>query len=87
MSTSEIGKRLRQAFQIDELSPEEYAGRFSHGILCLGIRFDQHKDPELEEWVTRLRSILDDEEKLNRLRQKYLSPEELKAIADEGEFD
>ncbi len=75
-----IAKSLREDYMIDTMSPEEYAGRYSHGMLCFGLHTINYDDPELEDWLTRLAHILRDEEHVEKLREKYLSPDELAKI-------
>ena len=77
---TKMARWIRRALSVDELSPEEYAARYSHTITCLGFRYEDHLDDELEVWLSELRSILDDEQRLQSLRKQFLSANELKQV-------
>lgn len=78
--STKMSKWIRETLMVDEITPEEYAGRFSHTLVCLGFQYTDHQDDELEEWLCELRSILDDPSRLGELRRQYLTTEEIEAI-------
>lgn len=70
MSSAIRAEGLRKAFQIEKMTPEEFAGRYSH--LIGGSQFDlsYHNDPELHEWLEQYRKILSDQRLLRALRKR-----------------
>ncbi len=63
-----------------QLSPEEYAARNAHNWASFSLHRFLYQDPVLGGWVRRLGEILQDEEELERCRQRFLTPEELAAV-------
>ena len=63
------------------LSPEEFAARRAHGILCFGMDGHRYADPAVDAWVLRLGDILfrrNGAPTVTELREKYLTPEEIR---------
>lgn len=76
MSTWERADGLRKAFQIEKMTPEEFAGRYSHFIGSSEFDLSHHQDSELHEWLERYREILKDQRLLRSLRKRFQeSPE------------
>lgn len=71
MSVSLRAEGLRKAFQIEEMTPEEFAGRYSHLIGSSQFEFSHHEDPELHEWLERYGEILKDQSLLKSLRKAF----------------
>lgn len=73
------------------LSPEEFAARNSHTILCFSLDECRYADPALDAWISRLGSILfhrNGAPTVTELRERLLSPEERSRaeVADQEEF-
>jgi hypothetical protein len=62
------------------LSPEEYAARHAHEWGCFSFHKYRFRDPALGAWIRRLGEILDDEEEIQRCRERFLTPEELAEV-------
>lgn len=62
------------------LSPEEYAARRGHLWLCFSYHRYRYRDPVLGAWVKRVGELLFDEDELDRLRKRLLTPEELAEV-------
>jgi hypothetical protein len=80
MESSSLAEWLRQTFHIDEMSPEEFAGRHSHEVMCMGFELSHHKDPEIDAWFTRLKEIVSDYARITELRKQYLNPKQLRFL-------
>jgi hypothetical protein len=80
-------EQARRMFPFRELSPEQYAARYAHKILCSS--FDQYRypDPVLETWIDELHRLLLSSTELERCRRLHLSPAEYADIADSAERD
>jgi hypothetical protein len=60
-------------------SPEEFAGRFAHGILCFSMDGYRYSDAAVDAWIARLGDILfrrNGAPTVGELRERYLTPEE-----------
>lgn len=84
MDDSRIQK-LRKTLRIDEYSPEEWAARRSHRLLCFSNVVPREQDPELHDWLERLLEITGDEARLESVRRTHLSAEEFAALERELE--
>jgi hypothetical protein len=65
------------------LSPEEYAARYSHGILCFSLGDLRYADSALDSWMQRFNDILTQQNgapTIDELREKLLTPEERQHI-------
>ncbi len=61
------------------LSPEEFAARSSHTILCFSLDECRYADPALDAWISRLGAILfqrNGAPTVTEFRERILSPEE-----------
>ncbi|HET8578010.1 MAG TPA: hypothetical protein VFO18_13000 [Methylomirabilota bacterium] len=61
------------------LSPEEFAARYAHTILCFSLDEVRYADPALDRWIGRLGDILfhrNGAPTVDELRERLLSPEE-----------
>jgi hypothetical protein len=70
-----------------EMSPDEYAARFSHEFLCFSFDEYRYSRPDLTAWVQRLGDIFfkrNDAPTLRQVRERYLTPEEM-AVAEARE--
>ena len=62
-------------------SPEEYAARCAHQILCFSMDDCRYQDPVVDAWISRLGDILfrrNGVPSIDELRQQYLTPEEIR---------
>ena len=66
------------------LTPEEYAARWSHTILCFSFDNYSYRDPKLDAWIQEFAAIMRTPGRVDECRQKYLSPEEMAAIASDS---
>ncbi len=74
---------VRQVFDLS-MSPEEFAARHSHRILCSSFDEYEYSDPIVDRWIRRFHFIvLRSPELLQFYRQQYLTAEEIAAIEDE----
>jgi hypothetical protein len=61
------------------LSPEEFAARYAHTILCFSLDDVRYVDPALDHWIGRLGDILfrrNGAPTVDELRARLLSPAE-----------
>lgn len=77
---------IKEIYPIDEMSPEEYAGRHSHELISLGLFSLEHDDSSVEAWHSRLVDVLNDKDLLDQLREQYLSPELCREVR-QGRFE
>jgi hypothetical protein len=78
-SRAEMAQRMFN----EGLSPEEYAARHSHWILCFSLGDLRYSGPALDAWVQRFNDILSQQNgapKIEDLREKLLTPEERQNI-------
>ncbi len=73
------------------LSPEEFAARRSHTILCFSLDEYRYADPALDAWISRLGDIFfhrNGAPTIPELRERLLSPDERFRIeaAEQEEF-
>lgn len=68
----------RQFFSDADLqgSPEEYAARNAHNIMCFSFHEYRFRDPALAAWIRRLHEILVTQGEVELCRQQFLSKEE-----------
>ena len=60
------------------MSAEEFAARHAHDFGCFGLhRLYRFANEKFNEWIQEFGAILEDEERLERCRLQYLTPEEL----------
>ena len=74
-------------FFAEGLSPEEVAARNAHAVACFSLDEIRYADPELDAWIQRLGDILsgrDGAPTVAQLRERYLTPDEIAAIARDG---
>ncbi len=91
LASQEAEEELLEKFPLD-MSPEEYVARHSHrwgtdGSVIASFRY---RDSRLDIWIRRFHEILS---KVNgaatvrELRERFLSPEEIKEVEQaEGDF-
>ena len=75
--------RIREAikqFPYKSISAEEYAAREGHRWLCFSFGEYIYPNKELNEWIHTLDDIFFTQGKLNELRLKYLTTDEIKKI-------
>jgi hypothetical protein len=70
-------------FPFRELSPEQFAARWSHTILLSS--FDQYRYPDMamESWIDELHRLLRSPAELERCRRAHLSAEDYAAVQDD----
>jgi hypothetical protein len=76
----------RQIF-VTTITPEEYAARYAHTIMCSSFDDFRYSDPRFDSWIQELHVILRSPGKVDECRQKYLTPEELTAIQEQIQSD
>ena len=69
----------KEYFKHRDYSPELWAAKFGHLILCGDYRLHIYKDKEFEKWVHELFRILHSED-IQEIRQKLLTKEEIQEI-------
>ena len=74
-----LAKLLREIYEVDEMSPEEFAARNAHTIMMFASHLE-HGDPELASWFLQVEQILDNKELLQQAREEYLTSVEIQAI-------
>ena len=65
------------------MSPEEYAARESHTIMCFGLHEFRFRDAKLDQWIQRLGEILTTPGLRDDYRRQFLTPEEYERILTE----
>jgi hypothetical protein len=78
-----------QLFQRLELTPEEFAARHGHKLATFNFHTHHYQRPGMNEWVQELAEVFlapGLPERLRSLREKYLTPEEIRQ-AEEFERD
>jgi hypothetical protein len=84
LQREETAKQLFSKYKT--MSPEEWAARYSHTVLCSSFDNYRYRDPELHEWIHKLHRILrDDSNQIEAYRQKYLTEEERRRINERGD--
>src|SRR5262245_42248591 len=68
-----------------ELSPEEFAARHGHEFAMFPFHQNRYQRPGMTEWVQQLAQVffapgLPD--RLRRLRERYLTPEEIERVEE-----
>lgn len=79
-------EKLAQSLFSEGLSPEEFAARYSHGILCFSLGELRYADPSLDAWIQRFADILHHQNgapTVDELRDKLLTAEERARIKQE----
>jgi hypothetical protein len=74
---------VRKLHPYREMTPEEFAARFSQEIACFSWHTYRFSDPELDAWITRLSQILFQEPgapSIESLREQFLTPQEIEAV-------
>jgi hypothetical protein len=67
------------------MSPEEWAARFSHQVICSDFDSYRYRDPVLHEWIQKLHGILlEGSAQIDSYRRQYLSEEERLRIEKDG---
>ena len=66
------------------LSAEEWAARYAHTVGASSLDQYRYADPELDEWIQRLHSVLWSPELLKRFREELLTPDERERIEREA---
>lgn len=65
------------------MSPQEWAARFSHGVLCSSFDDYRYRDEALGRWIAELHQIWRTPGALRACRERFLSPDEIKRVEDE----
>ena len=82
--------QMAQQMFSEGTSPEEYAARNAHSIMCFSLDDIRYADPALDAWIQRLGDILFQREgapKLADLHARYLTPQErLEAEREREDF-
>lgn len=79
---------VQTEFPIGRMSPEEYAAREAHSILCFSASEQRYRDSDVEAWMARLGDILfkrNGAPSLDELRASHLTNDERARIASEIE--
>lgn len=71
-------KRFRE--KVGKMSPEEWAARNGHRLGNFGFAAYRYADPELDDFIQRLRAALSS---IEEHRQRFLTQEERDQIAKE----
>ena len=73
----------QQFFSPEDLrmSPEEYVARHAHSLGCFSFHLYHYRNPALGAWVRGVAEILSTEGEIERCRERFLSTEELAAVA------
>ncbi len=73
---------VHQFFSADELRlpPEEYVARHAHLLGNFSFHLFRYDDPALAAWLGRIAQLLRDDAEIERCRQRYLTPTELKEM-------
>ena len=82
----DIVNDAEKLFPYKEMSAEEYAAREGHGWACFSYDQFIYQNNELNEWIHTLGDIFATPGRMKEIRQKYLTPEEIKK-AEEYEND
>ena len=72
------------------LSPEEFAARHAHTVLCFSLDECRDTDPALDAWIARLGDTFFRRRgapTLSELRARFLSPGERLRVEQEGAAD
>ena len=72
----------KKLFPYNDISAEEYAAREAHTWWCFSFDKYIYPDEKLNEWIHSLGDIFYTPRKVQELRLKYLTPEEIKNIED-----
>ncbi len=79
-----VGDRLREAYPVEALTPEEYVGRYSHASSSLRFHSQlHHGDRTLQNWFCRVIDFLDDYDQADKLRHICLSSSELAQVEEQ----
>jgi hypothetical protein len=69
------------------MSPEEYAARYSADWFCFSFHRYYYRDPQLDEWIQRLGAIFSNPELLAKCQAEILSVKQLSAVKKRLEKD
>lgn len=67
-------------FDYTTMTPERYAARWSHTILCSSFDEYRYPDPALTAWIDELHRILRTPGESERCRREHLTTEEYAAV-------
>jgi hypothetical protein len=83
-----LEERAKSLFDISK-EPEEWAARFAHTLGCSSFDSYTYRDKKLEKWIYTLHKILslNSKIKLEELRVKYLTEDEIKRIEKQENLD
>lgn len=62
----------------ERMSPEEWAARFAHTMMCSSFDLYRYRNAALHSWIHRLHTILRMPERVDECRKKYLTAEEIR---------
>jgi hypothetical protein len=79
----EMAEQLFREYEF--MSPEEWAARFAHTVLCSSFDDYRYHNPQLHQWIHRLHQILRHHyDQIDSYRLQYLSAEEREKIERES---
>ena len=67
------------------MSPEEWAARFSHTVLCSSFDRYRYRNQALQSWIYRLHEIMTDPGAVKECRRRFLADREIADI-EKAEF-
>ncbi len=85
--SSEEENKWKRRFKNQDLSPELWAAKFGHQIICGDLRKYSFPDKNFQSWTHRIFEILHTDGKVEELRKYLLTSEEQEKIQEEIDDD